>query len=91
MREAFRNDLNGEECSSDEYQFALRAWQESDCQCFGDYLLMYLKLDIILLACVFETFRQKTLQQDGLDPVHFVSLPGLSFMSAFKMTNEKID
>ena len=90
-REAFRNDLNGEECSSDEYEFAQRAWQEANCTNFGDYLLLYLKLDVVLLACVFETFRRKTLEQDGLDPVHFVSLPGLSFMSAFKMTHEKID
>ena len=89
-REAFRNDLNGKECSEEDYNFAQRAWQEFDCKCFGDYLSIYLKLDVILLACVFETFRQKALEQDGLDPVHFVSLPGLSFQSAFKMTGEKI-
>ena len=33
----------------------------------------------------------KPLEQDGLDPIHFVSLPGLSFLSAFKMTGEKIE
>ena len=50
----------------------------------------YLKLDIVLLADVYEQFRKMSLSQDGLDPVHFISLPGLSFMSAFKMTNEQI-
>ena len=90
-REAFKNDLNGEECSEEDYRFAQRAWQEFDCQTFEDYLMMYLKLDVLLLACVFEKFRSKTLEQDGLDPVHFVSLPGLSFLSAFKMTGEAID
>ena len=90
-RDAFRNDLTGEACSEEDYRFAQRAWQEFGCQCFGDYLSMYLKLDVLLLACVFEKFRQKTLEQDGLDPVHFVSLPGLSFLSAFKMTGETID
>ena len=90
-RGAFKNDLSGEACSEEDYRFAQRAWQEFGCQTFGDYLLMYLKLDVLLLACVFEKFRQKTLEQDGLDPVHFVSLPGLSFMSAFKMTGETID
>ena len=88
---AFRNDLSGENCSEDDYRFAQTAWQEFNCQTFGDYLLAYLKLDVLLLACVFERFRQKTLEQDGLDPVHFISLPGLSFMSAFKMTGETID
>ena len=90
-RSAFRNDLSGEECSEEDYRFAQRAWQEFDCQSFGDYLMVYLKLDVLLLACVFEKFRQKTLEQDGLDPVHFVSLPGLSFLSAFKMTGESIE
>ena len=87
----FKNDLNGEECSEEDYHFAQRAWLEFDCQSFGDYLMVYLKLDVLLLACVFEKFRQKTLEQDGLDPVHFVSLPGLTFLSAFKMTGEHID
>ena len=89
-RSAFKNDLSGEECVEEDYRFAQRAWQEFDCQTFGDYLMVYLKLDVVLLACVFERFRQKTLEEDGLDPVHFVSLPGLSFESAFKMTGEKI-
>ena len=90
-RTAFKNDLSGAECAEDDYRFAQRAWQEFDCQTFSDYLMAYLKLDVVLLACVFEKFRQKTLEEDGLDPVHFVSLPGLSFESAFKMTGETID
>ena len=90
-RSAFKNDLNGKECSEEDYRFAQRAWQEFDCQTFEDYLVVYLKLDVLLLACVFEKFRQKTLEEDGLDPVHFVSLPGLSFLSAFKMTGERIE
>ena len=90
-RSVFKNDLNDEECSEEDYQFAQKAWEEFDCQTFGDYLMIYLKLDVLILASVFERFRQKTLDQDGLDPVHFVSLPGLSFLSAFKMTGERID
>ena len=90
-RSAFRNDLTGEECLEEDYHFAQKVWEKCDCQNFGDYLKIYLNLDVLLLACVFERFRVKTLQQDGLDPVHFISLPGLSFASAFKMTDEKID
>lgn len=87
---AFANDLTGEECSEKDYTHAHRAWQEFNCKSFRDYMLCYLELDVCLLADVFEEFRRMSLQQDGLDPVHFVSLPGLSFMSAFKMTNETI-
>ena len=89
-REAFANDLTHETCSEQDYQHALRAWQEFRCKTFKDYMLRYLELDVRILADVFEEFRRMSLVQDGLDPVHYVSLPGLSFQSAFKMTNETI-
>ena len=89
-REAFKNDLSGQECSEGEYAHAQRAWSEFKCKTFGDYMERYLELDVRLLADVFEEFRRVSLQEDGLDPVHFVSLPGLSFMSAFKKTDEKV-
>ena len=90
-RDAFRNDLTGEACSEDDYRFAHKVWQEFDCQTFHDFMLCYLKVDVLQLADVFEKFRRVSLDQDGLDPIHFVSLPALSFQSAFKMTKEKID
>ena len=89
-RSVFKSDLTGEECSEENYEHAQNAWQLFDCKTFKDYMLAYLKLDITLLADVYEQFRKMSLTQDGLDPVHFISLPGLSFMSAFKMTNETI-
>lgn len=90
-REAFTNDLTNEQCSEADYQHAVRAWQEFNCNTFCDFMLNYLELDVRILADVFEEFRRLSLSQDGLDPVHYVSLPGLSFHSAFKMTNESID
>ena len=89
-RSAFFNDLTGEECSEEDYRHAEKAWSLFECKTFHDYMIAYLKLDIVLLADVYEQFRKMSLSQDGLDPVHFISLPGLSFMSAFKMTKEKI-
>ena len=89
-RSAFKNDLTGEDCSEEDYAHAQRAWGEFHCKTFGDFMLAYLKLDVYLLADVFEEFRRMSLEQDGLEPTHFVSLPGLSFMSAFKMTGETI-
>ena len=86
----FTNDLTGEACSPEEYQHAQRAWTEFNCKTFNDYMLAYLKLDVYLLADVFETFRRVTLEQDQLDPVHFISLPAMSYSSAFKMTKESI-
>ena len=53
-------------------------------------MMKYLLLDVRLLADVFEAFRQVCLREDGLDPVHFVSLPGFTYESALKHTKETI-
>ena len=36
------------------------------------------KVDTLLLADVFENFRDMCLKEDELDPAHFLSLPGLA-------------
>ena len=90
-KEAFTNDLTKEEISDDDYHHAQKAWSELQCQTLCDYMLRYLELDVLLLTDVFETFRQKCLKEDKLDPVHYISLPQLSYDAAFKMTNENID
>ena len=86
----FRNDLTGDDCSPEDYEYALKAWDEFECETLGDYMTAYLKLDVYLLSDVFETFRKKALSEDQLDPVHFFSLPHMSYTSAFKMTRETI-
>ena len=53
--------------------------KEFECKTFRDYMIAYLKLDVYLLADVFEAFRSKTLKEDELDPVNFISLPHLTF------------
>ena len=89
--EAFRNDLSGAECKAEDYAHAQLAWSQLGCRCLRQYLVVYLHLDIYLLSDVFEAFRKLTLDEDGLDPVHFVSLPGLSYASCFKRSGETID
>jgi hypothetical protein len=88
---AFKDDLTGAECTPAEYAHAERAWSEFQCSNFRMYATRYMNLDIYLLADVFEEFRRVSLREDGLDPVHFVSLPGLSYMACFKRTGETID
>ena len=47
-------------------------------------MLLYLKLDIYLLADVFESFRETAIIEDTLDPLHYYSIPGVSWDSALK-------
>jgi hypothetical protein len=89
--ESFYDDLSKRACSPEDYAHALRAWSEFKCRTLLQYVLRYLHLDIYLLADLFEAFRQLCLREDGLDPIHFVSLPGLSYLACFKRSGETID
>ena len=44
----------------------------------GDYHDLYVKSDTLLLADVFENFRNKCIEIHELDPAHFLSAPGLA-------------
>ena len=88
--EEFHNDLSGQPCSEEDYNHAQRAWREFRCTSFLDYLLHYLELDVLILCDVFENFRALSLRTDGIDPVHYVSLPSYSFDAALKSANSTI-
>ena len=47
---------------------------------------MYLKCDVLLLADVFEKFRNNNLKNYGLCPSHYLSAPGLSWDTVLKLT-----
>ena len=44
----------------------------------GYYHDLYVQSDTLLLADVFENFRDMCLKEYELDPAHFLSLPGLA-------------
>ena len=54
-----------------------------------DYHDLYLKCDVLLLADVFERFRNNSLKNNRLCPSHYLSAPSLSWNAMLKMT--KID
>ena len=37
---------------------------------------LYLKSDVLILACVFEKFMKTTINEYGINPLYCVSLPG---------------
>ena len=48
-----------------------------------DYHGLYLKCEALLLA-VFEKFRNDSIKNYGLCPIHYLSTPGLSWMQCLK-------
>ena len=57
----------------------------------GEYHDLYVQSDTLLLADVFENFRNTCLKVYELDPVHFLSLPGLVWQACLKKTNKKLE
>ena len=75
----FHNTLKQAECSPQEYSHAERVWKEFNCKNMKEYQDLYLKTDVLILADVFENFRQLSLHNYRLDPAHYVSSPHLSW------------
>lgn len=90
-RKKFYSQLNGKGISKSDYKHALYIFEKYNCQSIRDYLELYLKCDVILLADVFENYRKLCLKENGMDPVHFITAPSRSWASAMFMTNQEID
>ena len=52
----------------------------------GEYHNSYVQTDTLLLTDVFENFRNKCIKKYELDPLHFVSAPGLVWQVRLKKT-----
>ncbi len=87
----FKNDLTGEEISESDYKFFLDVCDQFNITTIGEYHDLYLKTDVLLLADVFENFRRTCLEYYELDPVQYISAPGLSWDACLKMTGIKLD
>ena len=56
----------------------------------GDYHDLYVQRDTLLLADVFENFRNKCIEIYEFDPAHFLSAPGLAWQSCLKKTGVRL-
>ena len=57
----------------------------------GDYHDLYVQSDTLLLADVFENFKNKCIEIYELDPAHFLSAPGLARQAYSKKTEVKLE
>ena len=57
----------------------------------GEYHDLYLKTDILLLTDVFENFRKTCLTYYKLDPLHYITSPGLAWDAMLKMTGINLE
>ncbi|NNK28388.1 MAG: hypothetical protein HKP06_09125 [Flavobacteriaceae bacterium] len=89
---AFVDDLNGGIVINDDaYRHAQRVWISAGCSNLQDYMLFYLRTDIMMLTDVFETFRLRCESVHRLDPVFFYSLPGFAWEAALRQTGIELE
>ena len=56
-----------------------------------EYHDLHVQCDTLLLADVFENFRDKCIEIYGIDPAHFLSAPGLAWQACFKKTKVELE
>ena len=74
-----------------DHMHAKRVCRDSAIKNLGEYHDLFLKSDTLLLANVFENFRKICLKIYHLDPVKFLSAPGLAWKAALKKTEIKLE
>ena len=73
-KKEFYSNLNLEDITDADYMHAKRVCKDFETKNLGEYHELYLKRDVLFLADVFENFRKIY----ELDPVKFISAPGLA-------------
>ena len=90
-KKEFYSNLNMEDIDEVDYRHGNNVLKSLKLENLGDYHDLYVKSDTLLLADVFENFRDMCLKEYELDPAHFVSLLGLAWQACLKKTNMELE
>ena len=90
-QKAFYSKLTGKGINNYNYQHVLNVWKTWNMKTFKEYLELYNITDVLLLADVFENFRDVCLKNYGLDPVYYYTAPGLAWDAMLKMTKINLE
>ena len=90
-KESFYSNLNMENIDDIDYRHGNNVFKRIKLKKLGAYHDLYVQSNTLLLADVFENFRNMCLKVYELDPAHFLSLPGLAWQACLKKTNIKLE
>ena len=90
-KSAFYSKLNNKDISDEDYTHAQKIWKDFGMKTMKDYHDLYLELDVLLLADVFENFREVCLDNYKLDPAWYLTAPGLSWDAMLRVTGIKLE
>ena len=90
-KSAWYSKLNKKDITDEDYNHAQEIWKEFGMTTMKDYHDLYLELDVLLLADVFENFREVCLDNYKLDPAWYLTAPGLSWDAMLRVTGIKLE
>jgi len=90
-KEKFYSSLIEQGISDEDYTHAQKVWREFNMKTFRDYHDLYMKVDVLQLADIFENFRNVCLKHYQLDPTRYYTAPGLSWDAMLKTTKLELD
>ena len=90
-KESFYSELNLEDITDKDYAHLQKVCEVFEIRNHGEYHDLYVQCNTLLLADVFENFRDKCIEIYGIDPVYFVSAPGLAWQACLKKTEVKLE
>jgi hypothetical protein len=88
-RKRFYSKLQQEHCSLDDYKKAQKVYETFECENLLQYHNIYLSSDTLLLADIWENFRDVCMKIYQLDPCYYYTAPGLSWDAFLYHTNEE--
>ena len=90
QKEAFYSRLNDEGISDENYTHVKKVWETFEMKNLEDYHNLYNRVDVLLLADVYENFREICITNYNLDPAHYYTAPGLAWDAALNVTEVKL-
>ena len=90
-REAFYSRLNDKGISNEDYAHAKKVWETFEMKNLKDYHNLYNQADVLLLADIFENFRDICIKNYNLDPAHYYTAPGLAWDAALNVTKVELE
>ena len=73
-----------EDITDEHYTHSQNVCKELEIKNLGEYHDLYVQSDTLLLADVFENFKNKYIEIYELDPAHFLSAPELAWQACLK-------
>ena len=91
IKKSFYSESNLKGITDKDYTYAQKVFEEFRLKNLGDYHNLYVQKNTLLLADVFENFKNKCIEIYKLDPAHLFSAPGLAWQACLKKTAVELE